>query len=209
MHVTFLWPPFLFLFFSSPQFQLVADLFSDKDDVTPAKSARVNVRALKTVPKAPNKEHRKTVGHQVSSAGLSGALWCFLLLFSHISVFFSSGRLCICSWTPWMLRLLTTCAASNPTTSKRPSRESARLVFYLNLRKWSEVVHAESVQNADEFIVAQPNRTSRSDITEVMTNRFCMGVRTSTCSNRIHFQLNSYLFKQKKNKPKKQPEPNQ
>lgn len=87
MHVTFLWPPFLFLFFSSPQFQLVADLFSDKDDVTPAKSARVNVRALKTVPKAPNKEHRKTVGHQVSSAGLSGALWCFLLLFSHISVF--------------------------------------------------------------------------------------------------------------------------
>uniref|UniRef100_A0A3Q4GUJ0 Myosin VB n=1 Tax=Neolamprologus brichardi TaxID=32507 RepID=A0A3Q4GUJ0_NEOBR len=46
------------------QFQLVADLFSDKDDVTPAKSARVNVRALKTVPKAPNKEHRKTVGHQ-------------------------------------------------------------------------------------------------------------------------------------------------
>ncbi|XP_031596926.1 unconventional myosin-Vb isoform X2 [Oreochromis aureus] len=46
------------------QFQLVADLFSDKDDVVPAKSARVNVRALKTVPKAPNKEHRKTVGHQ-------------------------------------------------------------------------------------------------------------------------------------------------
>uniref|UniRef100_A0A3P8P7U8 Myosin VB n=1 Tax=Astatotilapia calliptera TaxID=8154 RepID=A0A3P8P7U8_ASTCA len=46
------------------EFQLVADLFSDKDDVTPAKSARVNVRALKTVPKAPNKEHRKTVGHQ-------------------------------------------------------------------------------------------------------------------------------------------------
>uniref|UniRef100_A0A669CAF6 Myosin VB n=1 Tax=Oreochromis niloticus TaxID=8128 RepID=A0A669CAF6_ORENI len=45
-------------------FTLVADLFSDKDDVVPAKSARVNVRALKTVPKAPNKEHRKTVGHQ-------------------------------------------------------------------------------------------------------------------------------------------------
>lgn len=120
---------------------------------------------------------------------------------THFCVF-SSGRLCICSWTPWMLRLLTTCAASNPTTSKRPSRESARLVFYLNQRKWSEVVHAESVQNADEFIVAQPNRTSRSDITEVMTNRFCMGVRTSTCSNRIHFQLNSYLFKQKKTNPK-------
>ncbi|XP_070707241.1 unconventional myosin-Vb [Pempheris klunzingeri] len=45
------------------QFQLVADLFHDKDDVA-SKSTRVNVRAAKSIPKAPNKEHRKTVGHQ-------------------------------------------------------------------------------------------------------------------------------------------------
>ncbi|XP_030598525.1 unconventional myosin-Vb isoform X2 [Archocentrus centrarchus] len=46
------------------QFQLIADLFNDKDGIVSVKSSRVNVRALKTVPKAPNKEHRKTVGHQ-------------------------------------------------------------------------------------------------------------------------------------------------
>lgn len=51
----------------SPQFQLVADLFHDKDDVSTAKSSRVNVRAAKSAPKAPNKEHRKTVGLQVSA----------------------------------------------------------------------------------------------------------------------------------------------
>ncbi|XP_074546475.1 unconventional myosin-Vb isoform X3 [Halichoeres trimaculatus] len=50
------------------QFQLVADLFHEKDDVAPVKSARVNVRAAKTVPKAPNREHRKTVGHQFRSS---------------------------------------------------------------------------------------------------------------------------------------------
>ncbi|XP_041666986.1 unconventional myosin-Vb [Cheilinus undulatus] len=50
------------------QFQLVADLFHEKDDVAPPKSARVNVRSLKTVPKAPNKEHRKTVGLQFRSS---------------------------------------------------------------------------------------------------------------------------------------------
>ncbi|CAJ1069869.1 unconventional myosin-Vb isoform X4 [Xyrichtys novacula] len=50
------------------EFQLVADLFHEKDDVAPMKSARVNVRSLKTVPKAPNKEHRKTVGHQFRSS---------------------------------------------------------------------------------------------------------------------------------------------
>lgn len=61
------------------QFQLVADLFHDKDDVSSsAKPSRVNVRSLKTVPKAPNKEHRKTVGHQVRlrpscRAGCDGA----------------------------------------------------------------------------------------------------------------------------------------
>ncbi|XP_075312425.1 unconventional myosin-Vb isoform X2 [Odontesthes bonariensis] len=51
------------------QFQLVADLFQEKDDAPPSsKPSRVNVRALKTVPKAPNKEHRKTVGHQFRSS---------------------------------------------------------------------------------------------------------------------------------------------
>ncbi|XP_038590321.1 unconventional myosin-Vb [Micropterus salmoides] len=50
------------------QFQLVADLFQEKDDVVPAKSSRVNVRSAKTVPKAPNKEHRKTVGLQFRSS---------------------------------------------------------------------------------------------------------------------------------------------
>ncbi|KAM9307383.1 unconventional myosin-Vb isoform 3-T3 [Pholidichthys leucotaenia] len=49
------------------EFQLVADLFQEKGDVPPAKS-RVNVRAMKTVPKVPNKEHRKTVGHQFRSS---------------------------------------------------------------------------------------------------------------------------------------------
>lgn len=49
------------------QFQMVADLFLDKDDAPPSsKPSRVNVRALKPSPKAPNKEHRKSVGLQVS-----------------------------------------------------------------------------------------------------------------------------------------------
>ncbi|XP_030005136.1 unconventional myosin-Vb isoform X2 [Sphaeramia orbicularis] len=46
------------------QFQLVADLFHEKEDGPAQKSSRVNVRSAKSVPKAPNKEHRKTVGHQ-------------------------------------------------------------------------------------------------------------------------------------------------
>ncbi|XP_060917901.1 unconventional myosin-Vb isoform X5 [Labrus mixtus] len=50
------------------QFQLVADLFHEKDDAAPSKSSRVNVRAAKSVPKAPNREHRKTVGHQFRSS---------------------------------------------------------------------------------------------------------------------------------------------
>ncbi|XP_072227603.1 unconventional myosin-Vb isoform X2 [Leuresthes tenuis] len=50
------------------QFQLVADLFQEKDDAPSSKPSRVNVRALKSVPKAPNKEHRKTVGHQFRSS---------------------------------------------------------------------------------------------------------------------------------------------
>uniref|UniRef100_A0A3Q2ZNG1 Myosin VB n=1 Tax=Kryptolebias marmoratus TaxID=37003 RepID=A0A3Q2ZNG1_KRYMA len=47
------------------QFQLVANLFQDKDDASSSKSSKVNIRPLKTAPKVPNKEHRKTVGHQV------------------------------------------------------------------------------------------------------------------------------------------------
>ncbi|KAM8854096.1 unconventional myosin-Vb [Synchiropus picturatus] len=50
------------------QFKLVADLFLDKDDVVSSKSARVNVRAAKSAPKAPNKEHRKSVGLQFRSS---------------------------------------------------------------------------------------------------------------------------------------------
>ncbi|XP_032425079.1 unconventional myosin-Vb isoform X1 [Xiphophorus hellerii] len=50
------------------EFQLVADLFQDKSDAPPSKASKVNVRSLKTVPKVPNKEHRKTVGHQFRSS---------------------------------------------------------------------------------------------------------------------------------------------
>ncbi|XP_030291635.1 LOW QUALITY PROTEIN: unconventional myosin-Vb [Sparus aurata] len=50
------------------QFQLVADLFNDKDGVPSSKSSRVNVRAAKPTPKTPNREHRKTVGHQFRSS---------------------------------------------------------------------------------------------------------------------------------------------
>ncbi|XP_061657144.1 unconventional myosin-Vb isoform X2 [Syngnathoides biaculeatus] len=48
------------------QLQLVADLFGG-DDPAP-KSARVNVRAAKTAPRPPNKDHRKTVGLQFRSS---------------------------------------------------------------------------------------------------------------------------------------------
>ncbi|XP_037835459.1 unconventional myosin-Vb-like [Kryptolebias marmoratus] len=50
------------------QFQLVANLFQDKDDASSSKSSKVNIRPLKTAPKVPNKEHRKTVGHQFHSS---------------------------------------------------------------------------------------------------------------------------------------------
>ncbi|KAM7392264.1 hypothetical protein PAMA_007401 [Pampus argenteus] len=50
------------------QFQLVADLFLDKEDVSSSKTSRVNIRAAKSIPKAPNKEHRKTVGLQFRSS---------------------------------------------------------------------------------------------------------------------------------------------
>ncbi|XP_066568297.1 unconventional myosin-Vb isoform X1 [Amia ocellicauda] len=50
------------------KFQLVADLFHDGKEVpVPApvgKGSRINVRAAKPAPKTPNREHRKTVGHQ-------------------------------------------------------------------------------------------------------------------------------------------------
>uniref|UniRef100_A0A8C6UTR1 Unconventional myosin-Vb n=1 Tax=Neogobius melanostomus TaxID=47308 RepID=A0A8C6UTR1_9GOBI len=50
------------------EFQLVADLFRDKGDAPVSKSSRVNVRSAKSTPKAPNKDHRKTVGHQFRSS---------------------------------------------------------------------------------------------------------------------------------------------
>uniref|UniRef100_A0A8C7GVV8 Myosin VB n=1 Tax=Oncorhynchus kisutch TaxID=8019 RepID=A0A8C7GVV8_ONCKI len=54
--------------------KLMADLFQDtnKDSSistsSSSKSSRVNVRASKPTPKVPNKEHRKTVGHQFRSS---------------------------------------------------------------------------------------------------------------------------------------------
>ncbi|XP_058472831.1 unconventional myosin-Vb isoform X2 [Solea solea] len=50
------------------QSQLVADLFHEKNDAPSTKSSKVNVRAAKTAPRAPNKEHRKTVGLQFRSS---------------------------------------------------------------------------------------------------------------------------------------------
>ncbi|XP_071206363.1 unconventional myosin-Vb-like isoform X2 [Salvelinus alpinus] len=55
------------------KFQLVADLFQDtnKDgssSTSSSKSSRINVRSAKPTPKVPNKEHRKTVGHQFRSS---------------------------------------------------------------------------------------------------------------------------------------------
>ncbi|KAJ8338766.1 hypothetical protein SKAU_G00355520 [Synaphobranchus kaupii] len=53
-------------------FQLVADLFQEGKDVpthtTTSKGSRINVRAARPVLKAPNREHRKTVGHQFRSS---------------------------------------------------------------------------------------------------------------------------------------------
>ncbi|XP_076139671.1 unconventional myosin-Vb isoform X2 [Alosa pseudoharengus] len=53
------------------KFQLVADLFQDgkeSSSSSSSKSSRINVRPAKTIPKAPNREHRKTVGHQFRSS---------------------------------------------------------------------------------------------------------------------------------------------
>ncbi|XP_055087475.1 unconventional myosin-Vb isoform X2 [Periophthalmus magnuspinnatus] len=49
------------------EFPLVADLFRDKEDA-PVSKSKVNVRAAKPNPKAPNKEHKKTVGLQFRSS---------------------------------------------------------------------------------------------------------------------------------------------
>ncbi|XP_075442311.1 unconventional myosin-Vb isoform X2 [Ascaphus truei] len=49
------------------KYQLVADLFQDEKDVgppTPSGKSKINIRAAKPALKNPNKEHRKTVGHQ-------------------------------------------------------------------------------------------------------------------------------------------------
>ncbi|KAM4634295.1 unconventional myosin-Vb isoform 2-T2 [Polymixia lowei] len=54
------------------KFQLVADLFQEKQDSSSSsstsKSSRVNVRPARSTPKAPNREHRKSVGHQFRSS---------------------------------------------------------------------------------------------------------------------------------------------
>ncbi|XP_056146233.1 unconventional myosin-Vb, partial [Lampris incognitus] len=53
------------------KFQLVADLFQEKPEGSSSlssKPARVNVRAAKPTPKAPNKDHRKSVGLQFRSS---------------------------------------------------------------------------------------------------------------------------------------------
>ncbi|XP_078276446.1 unconventional myosin-Vb isoform X2 [Rhinoraja longicauda] len=49
------------------KYQLVADLFQDEDSsasTAKGKKSKINVRPLKPAMKAPNKEHKKTVGHQ-------------------------------------------------------------------------------------------------------------------------------------------------
>ncbi|XP_069779986.1 unconventional myosin-Vb isoform X2 [Narcine bancroftii] len=49
------------------KYQLVADLFQDEDcsvSTTKAKSLKINVRPFKPAMKIPNKDHKKTVGHQ-------------------------------------------------------------------------------------------------------------------------------------------------
>ncbi|KAJ8394306.1 hypothetical protein AAFF_G00047130 [Aldrovandia affinis] len=54
------------------KFQLVADLFQDGKDVSvstsTSKGSRINVRPAKPALKAPNREHKKTVGHQFRSS---------------------------------------------------------------------------------------------------------------------------------------------
>ncbi|XP_035247221.1 unconventional myosin-Vb isoform X3 [Anguilla anguilla] len=54
------------------KFQLVADLFQDGKEApaptTTSKGTRINVRPAKPGLKAPNREHRKTVGHQFRSS---------------------------------------------------------------------------------------------------------------------------------------------
>lgn len=52
------------------QYQMVADLFQEEKDAMPTaavpkRAPRINVRSAKPAFKAANKEHRKTVGHQV------------------------------------------------------------------------------------------------------------------------------------------------
>lgn len=58
-------------FSCSLQSQLVADLFHEKEDTSSSKSSRVNVRPAKSIPKTLNKDHKKTVGHQVTFQLLS------------------------------------------------------------------------------------------------------------------------------------------
>lgn len=53
------------------QYQMVADLFQDEKDAASATSvgkgtSKINVRSARPVIKAANKEHKKTVGHQVT-----------------------------------------------------------------------------------------------------------------------------------------------
>lgn len=50
---------------------MVADLFQDEKDAAPTTSvgkgtSKINVRSARPVIKAANKEHKKTVGHQVT-----------------------------------------------------------------------------------------------------------------------------------------------
>lgn len=52
------------------QYQMVADLFQDEKDTATATAvgkgtSKISVRSARPVIKAANKEHKKTVGHQV------------------------------------------------------------------------------------------------------------------------------------------------
>lgn len=118
--LTSVWSSVTFL----PQFQLVADLFQEgKDSSAPAaagKSSKIIVRPAKPMPKGHNREHRKTVGTQVSLWGATKYKIVFAINQNHfLTVFFSSGVHYICWWRRWTLPLLTMCAALNPMIWKK------------------------------------------------------------------------------------------
>lgn len=87
------------------QFPLVSDLFRDDKDAIPAtpagkgSSSKINIRSAKPPMKAANKEHKKTVGHQVSSRLTAQSHSCGVCGWGDLAVGMTTraGR----SWQPW------------------------------------------------------------------------------------------------------------